>query len=187
MERILDAHVRLQSAQSVLSRRPWLPWMVPVVFAFPRFFTNATKNLRRLYAISRRFCRLLVSAGSLLPCGANVIVAMSLLLCTLVLPLYRLAHVPTVALAGILLCLLLTMRQVMVCVDRVTSSYVSTPLVLLDAGYSGIMVYRWFLFVCAAQPPAGRQLRQWIWVAITQHLPLILIPQMMLLVILMES
>ena len=168
MDGLLQTQQRVQAMQSFLACRPWIPWVLPMAFGL-------------LFHAATHVVNVLFSTGRLLPDSSETTVILCLVMAVLTVPLYRCVHVPAMLLGAVLLFVTVLVKHVGMRVVQTMHPLVATPLGVLDICCMFVLTHQWMAFVI--NPACStRQLRRWVWNAVTLYIPLILVPQILLLV-----
>ena len=161
MERFLEAKHQVQTVQHFIACRPWLPWCIPLAVALAFYVLDAVLQL-------------LTKVHLPIPCSQPSYLLLSVGIAALTVPLYRFQYIHALALQGILACIFLGAHHLSVCWYHSCHPVLSLPCGLLNMGLQ-IWIVKQSLY--------ETKLRQWLWVFLTHHLPLLMIPQILLLVI----
>ena len=170
MEVYAQTQQRIQCVQHVLARRPWLPWIIPALFAFA-------------YHACRHIVQIL-TFGVFLPNREEAVLCLGIVMGIICIPLYRMARIHSAVLFLMLLCIIVTVKHTAVCVLLHVHCALSTPIAVTDGICISLVIQQWYQHIM--DPAHGdRQVRRWVWSAMTCWLPLVLVPQMMLLTVVM--
>ena len=161
IERLLAAKHQVQTVQHFITCRPWLPWCIPLGFALVVHFLDCILHT-------------LAKLHSPIPCSQLSYVLLSAGMAALTIPLYRFPYIHRFALQGILVCIFLGTHHLSVCLYHSCHPLLSLPFGLLNMG-----LQIWILKTSVHGP----KLRSWLWMVITQHLPMLMLPQILLLLI----
>lgn len=159
MDRLFNAQRRLRA---FVSRRPWLPWTLPLGFAAG-------------YLVGWGLVWTLSTMGTLAPCDPAAYLTGSIILGLLVLPLYRMTHIHSVILWVVALFTVLVVHHHAVCLFRTVHASLSVPLGVLDGMIILTVGGRGW---CHSD---NRLLRGMLWDTLTKHLPFLVLPQTLLL------
>jgi hypothetical protein len=171
MEKVLRVQHHFLLAHGFITCRPWLPWSIPVGFLV-------------VFQIASEILKALVGFYNVIPMCWESLIILSTGMALLTLPLYRRPHIPVWCLYCVMIYSVMMIKHVAFSVLRCMHPCISTPLGVINVGCVALILWQWFQYVSdPTQTP--RKLRRWIWSSVTQVLPVVLVPQMMLVLVVM--